>query len=150
MRHGDDDFWDILMIAATQTDHYAAPPAAPELVPNGDFNSAVGHTFSDEEDVFISAGKLTLNGGGSFDTVTANETLVPGTYRSTVEVTQVPSGTLVQVSIGGGAYTNIPGTDAVGTFSVDVVAGSITNQTLRLRNGAEPHTLESWSVTQIA
>jgi hypothetical protein len=123
----------------------SSPFPGPELVPNSDFSSAVGHTLAGA--FSISSNCLNAVDTGS-DTVTALATLVPGTYRVTIVV--ISSDTVFQARVAGGTLTAIPSSNSAGTKTVDIVVGTVSNQQLVLSASEATAQIDSWSVVQIA
>src|SRR4051812_32257225 len=70
-----------------------------ELVTNGDYSSSTGHTLTN---MTILAGQCSGIGDPTqADQVTSIETLVPGTYRITIDVQATDGSDRVQAIVGG-------------------------------------------------
>lgn len=120
----------------------------PELVPNGDFSSSTGHTLLHTT---ISGGQGHADGNWSNakDTVTALSMIVPGTYRVTLDIINNFTGSNISVMVAG-ASAILEGSANAGSYSADIVVGSVVDQTLVLFPADTQVDYDNWSVKRIA
>lgn len=120
----------------------------PQLVKNGNFSSATGHTLAGA-DISITGGQLVVVAGAATKTDSQTVTLIPGkTYRFTVTVLARTAGNVTPTLVGGTAVTGTA-ISTTGAFSQDLVALT-GNVTIRLFfNAAAAMSIDNWSVRQV-
>jgi hypothetical protein len=121
------------------------PTLGPELWPQPEFDADTGLTLNGWT---VSSSLAQSNAQPGFLTATALDTLVPGTYRVAHTVITNGGGDLnLQI---GGTTVNLNAGVATGSFSEDVVIGTIINQVIRMRDfDSASIILDSFSIKQV-
>ncbi len=142
-------FADILMAAATQGGGGAAGPSyGPELWPQPDFNASTGLTLNGWT---FATGSITSPASAAFCTATALATLVAGTYHISLTIADDPIASNTRVKVGGTLSASLGNFDIPGTYTVDLVVASVSDQIIGIRdaNGDGDVQVTALSVKQI-
>lgn len=136
-----------------------------EAAANATFSNdaQIGHELVDDP-AFAGTGSIVGSGGGSISggagnlnggadarlTVVSLETLVPGTYRVTLDVENLDGNDLLIASVGGNP-ASIPGSDGTGlNLTVDIVVAVVGDQNLFIRGPSTSAIVDNWRVSRIA
>lgn len=119
-----------------------------ELIPNGGFGVAAGHTLTN---MAISGGQLTAAGAGfvQTDEVSALEFLVAGTYRFEIDIVATDAGDSVYAKVAG-TEDEVPSSHTTGAKTVDIVVASVADQIIRISAPDTAITIDNWHCERIA